>query len=276
MKKILQFLFCLLPLSNFAQNGNAPKWFTPEPNGNTKKYKYYIAHSKSNNNLLEAQNIALNDIKGQIAGNNGVVIDVNKTDFIDAINTNDNGEIKTYEKYSSSGTIKTTMEKPITISYKVVERQDIGNETWLLIREPAGSDPLYTQRKTPIVLRSLIPGYGQIFADKKKRGWFFLITEASLGGLAIASHLGGNYYYDLATKNHTNFSAYKTYTDNYDVMNNTRNFLLIGVGVVYIWNLIDALTIPGIKYYASSQPKMQFSPYVCGRGVGASVTYTLR
>ena len=88
---------------------------------------------------------------------------------------------------------------------------------------------------------AIIPGWGQMYKGQHVKGIAFLGSEAALIGTALYFQ---NSYQDNITKSKetTRIDIQKAFRDKANTDASVRNVALIGAAVVYIWNLVDAVS----------------------------------
>lgn len=102
----------------------------------------------------------------------------------------------------------------------------------------------YIVRKTKLgaLYRSTImPGWGQIYSEKKVKGTIFTVATLGLAIGGISSYIVGNtYYYNDKYKNATNSEDATTYYDKAKSTVSLANNLFLATGVMWIVNMVDA------------------------------------
>jgi len=112
--------------------------------------------------------------------------------------------------------------------------------------------------KSDYAMRSaIVPGWGQIYKEQKSKGTFLLAGFGVLASTTIISQAVYSYnnkqYLNYAAKGSlTSANIYKSNADSWSVI---RNINLVALGGIYVYNLIDAVTVKNKKYYS-----FQFSP----------------
>jgi TolB-like protein len=108
------------------------------------------------------------------------------------------------------------------------------------------SDAVVLRSRSAAVFRSvLVPGFGQFYNRQPVKAWMFIGTEAAVLGSALAFHLSGNsayaQYRDVSRASGPTPSAEASHL--YDTASSryrTRDWLLVGAGVVWAVNVADA------------------------------------
>lgn len=93
-------------------------------------------------------------------------------------------------------------------------------------------------------LRSLIPGWGQLYKGQKVKGACFMGGEIVLiGGIIVSENLRSSYVKKMREQPKF-FQTYNTKADNWE---NIRNVCIGAAAALYVYNLIDAIVSPGAK-----------------------------
>lgn len=93
-------------------------------------------------------------------------------------------------------------------------------------------------------VRSLIPGWGQLYKGQKVKGACIMGGEILLIGGIIATENLRSSYIKKRNEQPKFFQTYNTKADNYE---NARNICIGAAAALYIYNLIDAIVSPGAK-----------------------------
>ncbi|MCC8088408.1 MAG: DUF5683 domain-containing protein [Rikenellaceae bacterium] len=96
------------------------------------------------------------------------------------------------------------------------------------------------------VVRSLIPGYGQLYKGQKGKGAAILAGEVALITGIIFTHQEYDNYRKKIKQTH-NIDHIRTYSNKADNYKTARNICIGGAAALYIYNLVDAAVSPGRK-----------------------------
>lgn len=122
------------------------------------------------------------------------------------------------------------------------------------------------------LIRSLIPGYGQIYKGNTSKGITFLALEASAIASIIVSESNRSVYINKSIEQpkHT-----KEYINRANKWNTARNISIGVAGAVYVWNLVDALASKGARRVIIQKGDSRFSiqPSVNFSNTGIGLTY---
>lgn len=107
-------------------------------------------------------------------------------------------------------------------------------------------------------LRSVVPGWGQIYKGSTGKGVTFICMEAaSVAGIILSESTRASYANKVieqplhATEYHNRANNWAT----------ARNICIGAAGAIYVWNLIDALATKGAKRVVLKNQKVKFALY---------------
>lgn len=128
--------------------------------------------------------------------------------------------------------------------------------------EPVFDDYSYTRKyNASAVLRSIIPGLGQLYKGQTTKGWVIIGGEVALVGTAIYSQIRQHNYKDDAYK--ADESIAESYHSKSRSWRRVRDLAIAGAGALYIYNLIDAAVSKGARQVVVSKPQgtqLAFTP----------------
>lgn len=231
----------ILFLIGFSSLGLAqPIWVSRVPEGF--ENDFFTGRGASSTSLVEAEQAALLNAVSEAIQNKSITIQVNKslhsvtrettTDFYQADEL-----VKEINIYGESQTLT---------GLKRVETYHENNrglyEAWVLISFPK-INPTEPPTTSSQIWRSfLLPGWGQIHTNQTWKGLFF--TVATLSGVT-----GGVVFDQLSKDSKVKASGSRTQARRDFFNDETKNFntiskiAFISAGVLYIWNVTDAITV---------------------------------
>lgn len=140
-------------------------------------------------------------------------------------------------------------------------------------------DEFETKRRyngAPIAM-SLIPGLGQIYKGQRAKGYTIMGAEALLIGGLIYSSAEASNYTRLAQKHPETAESYRSKAN---TQKNIRLFCSIGIGGVYLYNLLDAAFSKGARYVEIKQKnapalELTFCPFIAPdmAGMGFNIRF---
>lgn len=120
----------------------------------------------------------------------------------------------------------------------------------------------------PFSARAFVPGMEQLYKGQKTKGLLFIVGEvACVGGIVASEGMRANYE-NLIYSTH-NAQQRATYTDNANMWQNVRNGCIAAVAVVYVWNVVDALTSKG----ARRMETLVLAPYATTMSTGLALSF---
>ncbi len=132
-----------------------------------------------------------------------------------------------------------------------------------------------TKYGSAAVVRSLIPGWGQIYKGSKAKGWTIIGAEvAAIGGIIYTENQRSTYESKVNTRGITT-NQLKTYKNKMDNFETARNVCIGAAAAIYIYNLVDAAVAPGARRVIVKPRRYAMGPYVTPEGgAGLSLAYT--
>ena len=122
-------------------------------------------------------------------------------------------------------------------------------------------------------VRSLVPGWGQMYKGSTVKGLCILGGEVVLAGAVIATENLRASYRKKMREQPRFFQKYNTKADNWA---NVRNVCVGAMAAVYVYNLIDAIVAPGARRAAVRRvPLLGVAPvaYEGGGGIGLALSF---
>ncbi len=120
--------------------------------------------------------------------------------------------------------------------------------------------------------RSLVvPGWGQMYKGSTVKGILILGGEAALaGGIIACENLNRSYLKKIKETHNT--KHIQTYADKADNYENIRNVCIGAAAALYIYNLVDAMTLPGRKQTMVNS-NVAFVPFISPSYTGIALTF---
>lgn len=122
------------------------------------------------------------------------------------------------------------------------------------------------------LIRSFIPGYGQIYKGNTFKGITFLTLEAIALAGVIISESNRSVYINKSIEQPKHAREYINRANNW---NTARNISIGVAGAIYVWNLVDALATKGARRVIIKKGDSQLSihPSVNINNTGIGLTY---
>lgn len=106
------------------------------------------------------------------------------------------------------------------------------------------------------LVRSIIPGVGQIYKGSKAKGWSILAGEVVCAGAIIVCESQRASYVKKIKEQPKHIKTYSTKADNWE---NGRNIAIGAAAALYAYNLIDALVAPGARRVVAKKQRNYLS-----------------
>ena len=257
MKKALTLLIgALLSIfvgqSTFAQK---PKWTEGffEEGTNTylqcfdaSGYDHDDARTKTVNKIYEYRNIAASADVSVTISNNDVIINGKKDLIVKA------RIIEEYHEIVSPGNHKV---------YLLVQTAKKPNLDY---------DPVQLTDKYTFSPRVFVPGWAQIYKGSSGKGICFIAGETVfVGGAFFADSMRKSYVKRIQTTHDAYLiHAYTKYANTWTTV---RNLSIVGVAVVYIWNVIDGIAAKGDRHIILGDARVNLSPYTDFQSTGLAI-----
>lgn len=122
------------------------------------------------------------------------------------------------------------------------------------------------------LVRSVIPGWGQLYKGSKTKGLCIMGGEVALiGGVVAFESMRSNYNRKInQTQNVNHIRDYASKADNCATF---RNICIGGAAALYIYNLIDALVANGTKRTVVKKNKLSLHPVASPEYNGIGLAY---
>lgn len=120
-------------------------------------------------------------------------------------------------------------------------------------------------------IRSLIPGWGQMYKGSTTKGICFLGGEIALAsGIVAAENLRASYKKKIREQP----QHMKTYNTKADNCENIRNICIGAAAALYLYNLVDAIVAPGAKrILVHKQRNFSFTPIIDKSYTGMGIAF---
>lgn len=268
MRRYILTLLCLIGLSGQAMADKRPPWMRGIfPDQSNKSYYFKVTQGYGAT-PYEARQNAIAGLIGDIARSQGVTVqgsDIMKT-LVETHNT------KLSEHTSLSSSYRLDFDSFKT-AFEIVDEYADKNGYNVLFE--VAHDPsqavfdkieLTADYKGAALWRSaIIPGWGQMYKRNTAKGVTILALEAtSIIGIVVC-HNQSNSYYNKAMVE-SNMNLREAYQDKSTTYRHVRNGCIAAAGVIYVWNIVDALTAKGAKRYK----KMRVAPYADATAQGVA------
>ncbi len=274
IQKILFSLICILAgLSCTAQTQKSerikPQWLTkklPESKSGT----YFFLNAEGMGASLEAaRQMALVNLSTRLEHERGLVV----SSIVNAGSTQDrSAQSDSYTSHRNFSMTATEKGIAITINCRVIDEYwecKGGTYTCHVLytiadqnRADAGSydDRIFytTSYGAHGIVRSIIPGWGQIYKGSTVKGTCILAGEAvCAAGIIVCENLRASYHKKMLEQ--PRFAqTYNTKSDNWE---NGRNICIGAAAALYVYNLIDAVAAKGAKRVVVKKSRPRFYLY---------------
>lgn len=122
-------------------------------------------------------------------------------------------------------------------------------------------------------IRSLVPGWGQIYKGSMTKGVCILGGEvACVAGIIVSESMRSSYIKKM--KEQPKFA--KEYNSKADNWENGRNFCIGAAAALYVYNLVDAIAAKGAKRVVvkpANRPYFSLAPTILDNGYGLTFAY---
>lgn len=266
MIRYILLLLCLVGFSGQALADKRPPWMRgifPEQSNSSYYFKVTQGYGAT---PYEARQNAIVGLIGDIARSRGVT--VQGSDIMKTLSENRNGRLS--EQTSLQSSYRLDFETFDT-AFEIVDEYADKKGYHLFFQVAHHPEQVVFDRieltadyKGAAFWRSaIIPGWGQMYKRSMAKGATILTLEAaSVLGIVIC-HNQSNSYYNKALVER-NMDLREAYQDKSTTYRHIRNGCIAAAGVIYVWNIVDALTAKGAKRYR----KGRVAPYADGTAQG--------
>ena len=245
-----------------SDTANIPAWAHNHA-ARGKQYRYYVGEQRGMT-FGQTFQAALNSVLFEIKAEQSVEID-SVLEVINAVKSRgdtitESSELTAFTRSKVKGVVRGAEVHDVY----VVQTCDDGPRynVYLLVRirrdraDHSVPDPIET---SDIVWRSaLVPGWGQLHAGHRSRGWFLLST--TVGGLAVGAITGILARNDHAEAGSQTRQSGRDYYDERASMLRTVSYITLAVAAgTYIYSLVDATTTPPTTQYYAERPRRRVS-----------------
>ena len=122
----------------------------------------------------------------------------------------------------------------------------------------------------PFSARAFVPGMEQLHKGRTRRGIAFIAGEVVCVGALIASESMRSNYENMIPTTH-NAQQRTSYIDKANNWTNIRNGFIAATAAVYIWNIIDAATCKGARYFKVEGASYALIPYTTPQLTGLAL-----
>lgn len=271
---MLLLLASLSPFDASASGGNKrPRWISQPPvaSNNTFEYKVIYVDAKS---ISEARGMMTTELS-------------NYLETTKKVKVASTSSIKK-EGYDNNYTEQSTFEMkavvegdPVTVTAKIIDEYYepgpyLGNYYFLVaVGNPKSSSVNFDRVQitdkygaSGLWRSAICPGWGQIYKGSQAKGFAILGAEvAAIGGIVAFESMRSSY---VSKARHQ-----PSYMQQYMAKaNNCRNIsygFMAGAAAIYVYNLIDAIASPGLRYVKTKG--LAFYPSITPESTGFAVAY---
>lgn len=229
-----------------------PVWLRTVPRPGNSSYYFKVVYTDAGTHLSEARVLARKELAMSIERSEHIKID-------ETLDYRSQESVTTGEENAEIGyTFKVRAEgKSQNLHYERVDeywesslengKRVVRLYTLFAVGSQAGRVQIdHFKRETRYgargLVRSVIPGWGQMYKGSMVKGGCILGGEILLaGGIIIAENLRASYI----KKRNENPRQMKTYNTKADNWENIRNVCIGGAVALYVYNLVDAIVAPG-------------------------------
>jgi len=235
---------------------NKPIWTIEPPSG--KYYIYYTGVGSSPNSLSGAKEQAIANVLSEIIMEGKITADSRIRTFHEQSNQGIVSEVSREIQQTGTATAIEGLRKEEEYWQTIKTPSGILYQYWILMKIPksefAGLDLNIDQNYgfAPVWRSTMVPGWGQFYKGESKKGWRFLISETAL----VSSFFISNYFsqnYSQKAESERDYDRRKFYNDwsNRSYTIGTVSGIL--AGVIYCYNVFDAISTKGAKRYAQTK-----------------------
>lgn len=285
---LISFILCYqcLPFTAYSQtiidrsDQKRPYWLAGEPpSPGNKTFRYIVAQAEDRSKAKARQDCVIDlvekvkqdkEITGE--GKSGGSLDQStgrETSYIEFVHTSKSKAIHiVYQK---------TDEYWELVSYKNGTNQYRCYTLYAVANNP-NQTPVFDNISFSYkygargLIRSVIPGWGQLYKGSKAKGLCIMGGEAIfIGGIITFESMRRNYTVKInQTHNAGQIRHYSSKADNCGTF---RNICIGGAAALYVYNLIDALVANGTKRTIIKKNKLAIFPVASPEGNGIGLAY---
>jgi len=255
-----------------------PRWIKSLPSSGCSAYYFKVVYTDAASDLTEARLLARKELALSIERSEHISIEEN-LEYSSSIAGTTGKEVvgETYSfKVKSEGLpqylhyerIDEYWEKEMTGAVRLYTLFAIGSRPGQVTIDRYRRDTQYGARGA---VRSLIPGWGQMYKGSMVKGGIILGGEIALTGAIIAAENLRASYVKKMKENPRQMKSYNTKADNWE---NIRNVCIGGAAALYVYNLVDAIVAPGApRLVKVRQRGLAFTPVVTPDYNGISLVF---
>lgn len=253
-------IVCFIILSSVALAGSGnserlkPRWLSVLPRAGNPSWYFKVVYSDAAASLEEARVLARKELANSIEKAERIRID--ESLGYHSVESGNTGQEKSVTEYSfrveSEG-------MPVYIRYERVDEYTesvyadgrrmmrlytlfaVGRRGGEVRIEPVELSSQYGARG---LVRSVIPGWGQMYKGSMVKGGCILGGEIALVAALISAESMRASYVKKMKENPRQLKLYNTKADQWE---NIRNVCIGGAAALYVYNLIDAIVAPGAR-----------------------------
>lgn len=260
-----------------------PRWMSELPQSGTSAWYFKVVFSDAASNLEEARVLARKELANSVEKSERILVD--ETLDYHSVESGKTGKDETTVQYSfkvkSSGA-------PVYIQYERIDEYSeviyqhgrrvlrlytlfsVGRKNETL---DVGTVTLSSQYGARGLVRSIVPGWGQMYKGSTAKGVCILGGEVAFAAAIIAAESLRASYVKKMKENPKLLKTYNTKADNWE---NVRNICIGGATALYVYNLIDAIVAPGARRIVVKPSKnLAVLPVVTPDYSGISLVFNL-
>lgn len=270
------FLLLFVTLTNgfIAKAQDKPDWINVTPISRSPDFKFFVSLG-SGSKEGEAYTNAQKDAVNQLVLYLGARVTTETESKLEVIQKNDNfsenRKITEIIKVAGDAYIKNYSKKE---EYK--KRNHRGEYVVQLLYVMTKKDtipPSYSHLQAG--LRAVAPSFGQFYKRHSKKGVGILIGAGIVTTSYFACWGRANHFSQKANLYNTNPVYYSQYKQSQSNWENGMTGTLIAGGILYLYNVVDALATKGPRVYANHGNRWKLQPYYAANHGGISLSYKL-
>lgn len=274
-KAVLCFAALLLSLSAVASSKDGrPRWIAQPPVASNNTFEYKVI-SIDANSVSEARGMVPQELTHYLETSKQVKI-ASTSNAVVTSHGNDVDERTSFE-------MKAVVEgEPVTVVAKIIDEyyesgRNMGNYFFLVaLGNPKASSVHFDKVQitdkygvTGLWRSAVCPGWGQMYKGSQTKGFLILGSQvATIGGIVAFEGMRSSY----VTKAKKQPSFAQQYYAKASNCKNIRNGFIAAASAVYVYNLIDAVAAPGIRYVKTGKG-LAFRPILAPEFTGFAMAY---